>query len=252
MNTLKIVLVIAAFFAAIIWYLWYKGMLRLSMPSRSFLTPKSVGLLMDLVGYAAFLTVVAVGFPKFWDAWWTPPEFFWATNAFILICLFSRTILYKRAWGYIGVLICVIFIFSHCSAEFKKRYEAENPPPPPTTVVYVTQPEEGSEGEEEPVEEVAGFPRKGEGKAFAFNPVEAYLDPLKTFTRPSGPAMYVFYEDQSLVFLDTAKGIQTGNQQWYGFPAGKYLVYPYQRDSIYFKWYPCTIVQKVKNKLAFH
>lgn len=86
---------------------------------------------------------------------------------------------------------------------------------------------------------VDDFPISGEGHATKEVGIKAYLDPLKTHTRPSGPAKYVFVEDESLFFNDTAGSRidKTTNNVWWEMPAGRYVIYPLGRDHIFFKWW---------------
>src|SRR3989344_2882722 len=49
---------------------------------------------------------------------------------------------------------------------------------------------------------VLEFPTSGEGHATKEVGLKAYLDPRRTFTRPSGPARYVFAKDTHLSFDD--------------------------------------------------
>lgn len=84
------------------------------------------------------------------------------------------------------------------------------------------------------------YPLAGEGHAKAGVGIKAYLDPKRTYTRPSGPAKYVFAEDTSLFFDDVEGHVvdRTPNRQkWQEMPEGKYIVYPLVRDDIYFKWW---------------
>ena len=87
---------------------------------------------------------------------------------------------------------------------------------------------------------VMEFPISGEGHARRGVGLKAYLDPQRSFTRPSGPAKYVFAEDTSLFFDDTegAKVDLTAHRkEWQQMPAGKYVIYPLDRDDIFFKWW---------------
>ena len=84
------------------------------------------------------------------------------------------------------------------------------------------------------------FPTFGEGHATKTAPIKTWLDPKRTFTRPSGPARYVFAEDSSLFFDDVegAKIDRTENRKiWQDMPEGKYLVEPLDGGDIFFRWY---------------
>ena len=87
---------------------------------------------------------------------------------------------------------------------------------------------------------VVEYPTSGEGHATKTMPIKAYLDPKRTFTRPSGPARYVFAEDSSLFFDDVTGHVvdRTENRKiWQDMPEGKYLVEPLHRGDIFFRWY---------------
>jgi|GEM_PF-5503928 len=86
------------------------------------------------------------------------------------------------------------------------------------------------------------YPRTGEGQATRAMPIKAWLDPLKTRTRPSRPARYVFALDTVLVFDDSAGAFVDKSERrkvWWGMPAGRYLVIPlHAKDQeMYFRWY---------------
>lgn len=92
---------------------------------------------------------------------------------------------------------------------------------------------------DEPME----YPRSGKAIATMKDPVKAYLDPEKTYTRilGVGNAKYVLESDPERFFicnekpevLDSTRRINN----WAAMPAGKYLVYPEGYESIVFKWW---------------
>lgn len=135
-------------------------------------------------------------------------------------------------WGWIIGTIVVFLIgwgiiswISSANAKAKADQEARaehartNPPPAKITVE---------------------FPFSGEGHATKEAGIKAYLDPRRTFTRPSGPARYVFANDPVLFFDDTEghKVDRTKNRKaWQEMPEGNYIVYPLDRNRIWFKWW---------------
>jgi hypothetical protein len=125
---------------------------------------------------------------------------------------------------FISIALCVVGILMMLKGKDKKPEEpkieapimVEVPPPP------------------------AEYPKTGEMTIYADEQAKAWIDPKKTYLRPTGPATYTFTKDQSIVFYDTASNMKLNVnsdkwQKWY--PAGEYLVTPYQRDSIYFRWW---------------
>lgn len=81
------------------------------------------------------------------------------------------------------------------------------------------------------------FPRKGERFATEDEPVKAWLDPRKSYTRPSGRgAKYCLEGHPSICFEDKAVGVQV-NATWQTFPAGRYLITPIGDDEISFRWW---------------
>jgi len=85
------------------------------------------------------------------------------------------------------------------------------------------------------------FPTSGEGHANKEVGLKAYLDPQRTFTRPSGRARYVFAEDPSLYYDDLAGASINRDAKrrriWWDMPEGKYIVYPLEADDIFFRWW---------------
>lgn len=86
------------------------------------------------------------------------------------------------------------------------------------------------------------YPTSGSGHTTQATPIKAWLDPMKTFLRPSRAARYVFVEDPEMVFDETyTEGLESNStphrKQWLAMPAGKYLVYPLGADKIYFRWW---------------
>jgi hypothetical protein len=85
------------------------------------------------------------------------------------------------------------------------------------------------------------YPTSGEGHATKEAGIKAWLDPMKTYVRPSRPARYVFVEDTTLFFDDTSGAVvdtTAHHKEWLQMPAGKYLVYPIKDDdNIFFRWW---------------
>lgn len=96
------------------------------------------------------------------------------------------------------------------------------PAPPPAPAIPPAPPE---------------FPTRGEGVATKDHPVKAWLRPSKGETRPTGKARYVFVDDPTLWFNDLAGARLEVNEEWRAMPEGKYLVYPFDRDQIFFRWW---------------
>jgi len=121
-----------------------------------------------------------------------------------------------------SVLIYLFFFFGR-----KKEESTETGDVPTTGSVQYT-----------PI--VVEFPTEGEMTIRSSKPGKAWLDPSKTYIRPTGPAVYTFAKDRSVVFYDTASNqkLNVNNDKWTKwFPAGDYYISPYKRDSIYFRWW---------------
>jgi hypothetical protein len=92
-----------------------------------------------------------------------------------------------------------------------------------------------------PVEGTLDFPAKGEGHATKKVGLRAWLNPMKTHTRPSREVRYVFAEDTTIFFDDTAGADETKyhliERKWWRMPAGKYIVYPLRSDDVFFRWW---------------
>ncbi len=88
-----------------------------------------------------------------------------------------------------------------------------------------------------PTKLVAEFPITGEGHATKEIGLKAWLDPEKTYLRPSRPARYVFVEDTDVFFDDKEGPVNTNHKDWKNMPSGKYLVYPLKGDKVYFRWW---------------
>lgn len=85
---------------------------------------------------------------------------------------------------------------------------------------------------------IVEFPISGEGHATKQVGLKAWLDPTRTYTRPSRAVRYVFVEDTEVFFDDIGPGINSNNnKEWLNMPAGKYIVYPLKGDRIYFRWW---------------
>ena len=95
-----------------------------------------------------------------------------------------------------------------------------------TTTIYIPAPT--------PVLE---FPTSGDGWATKEVGLKAYLDPMRTYTRPRGPARYELAKDRSVYFDDDGPGIGANKEVWYEMPPGEYLVFPLKGDRIYFRWW---------------
>lgn len=81
------------------------------------------------------------------------------------------------------------------------------------------------------------YPDQGEGFPTKDVPLKCWLDPRKTYTRPSGPARYCFEGVPDMCFEDTAGTRVETSSKWQAMPDGKYLVTPLKSDRIYFRWY---------------
>jgi len=103
----------------------------------------------------------------------------------------------------------------------------ESVPEPPKVTPAPTQ-------QKKPIVE---FPISGEGHATKEVGLKAWLDPEKTYTRPSRPARYVFVEDTDVFFDDKEGPVNTNHKDWKNMPSGKYLVYPLKGDRVYFRWW---------------
>lgn len=122
----------------------------------------------------------------------------------------------------IGTLIYLLFFFGRKSEEDIETGEV------PTTGKIANPPI------------VVEFPTEGGMTIRSSKPGKVWLDPAKTYIRPTGPAVYTFAKDRSVVFYDTASDqrLNVNNDKWTKwFPAGEYYVSPYKRDSIYFRWW---------------
>jgi|GEM_PF-4230941 len=81
------------------------------------------------------------------------------------------------------------------------------------------------------------FPVLGSGRATKEAPLQAYLDPRRTYTRPSGPARYVSLENPQIIFDEDEKPDPIRDQLYWQLPAGNYLVYPRGVEEIEFHWW---------------
>ena len=84
------------------------------------------------------------------------------------------------------------------------------------------------------------FPKTGRGIATADEPIEAYIDPLKTHTIGYGDyAKFVFKKDKSKVFI--AEGFAENNQKmstFWGFQKGNYYIYAKHKGrKLIFEWW---------------
>ncbi len=83
----------------------------------------------------------------------------------------------------------------------------------------------------------------GEGIATKEVGIKAYLDPMKSHTRPSRSAKYVFVEDTLLTWTEIVgddlsdADIQAQLRAWWKRPAGNYIIYPVEGDKIFFRWW---------------
>lgn len=86
---------------------------------------------------------------------------------------------------------------------------------------------------------VAEFPTSGSGVATKAIGLKAYLDPLKSSTRPSKSARYVFVDNPKLFFDDVGTNGKIGNNAkiWWKMPPGRYVVYPIGAEDITFSWW---------------
>jgi hypothetical protein len=85
------------------------------------------------------------------------------------------------------------------------------------------------------------FPVTGNGIAEKGFGLKCWLDPMKSYTRPSGPARYQSAENPAKFWDDTSgKEVEsqssTHYQAWLRMPAGRYVVYPLGDEPIIFFW----------------
>lgn len=168
-----------------------------------------------------------------------------------LLWLFGKKIKRKKEdasstptnWmGVITKLAVVVLLLSLGSCFFFTGYAtyktATTPkPPPPNTSATMPQSSQPSVAPE--------YPTSGEGYATKEVGLEAWLDPMKTYLRPTSDenpdvpraARYVFAKNKKLFFDDTGPSIGTKKELWWKMPAGNYLVYPLKEDKIYFRWW---------------
>ena len=127
-------------------------------------------------------------------------------------------------WMFCGLAIMLAVWYAHAQyTEAKERAEAEKAKAvqqaaeyarnhPPQQRVVVPAPPEDPE-----------YARSGEGYATKAIGLKVWLDPRKSYTRPSGPARYVVENHPTMYFDDSAPGVQS-NQKWWGMPAGRYIM----------------------------
>jgi hypothetical protein len=84
------------------------------------------------------------------------------------------------------------------------------------------------------------FPASGNGVAKKGIGVQAYLDPMRTSTKSSGPAIYMLESNPAVQVEDHGVGDAVDERAlaiWRKMPAGKYVVYPLGDDDITFRWW---------------
>lgn len=79
--------------------------------------PLAIGLLI----YGLVLWITKTGYPDFWDAWHSPTDFFYATNAAVLVCILSIALMDRKLWGVIGLIVIGIFLIPYCRDKVKEE-----------------------------------------------------------------------------------------------------------------------------------
>ena len=128
----------------------------------------------------------------------------------------------------IAVAVCAPLWMKSCMVDVMGKIFA----PTPTTYIINNTPAPTR---------LLDFPKAGEGPAKRGVGLKAYINPQKTYTRPSGPAKYVLATNPDVFFNDTAGENldHQNNKQWWSMPAGEYFVYPLKEgvEEIYFRWW---------------
>ena len=143
------------------------------------------------------------------------------------------------SWMFFGLAITLALWYGRAQyTEAKERAEAERAKavqqaaeyarnhPPQQRVLVPTAPEDPE------------YARSGEGYAKKAIGLKVWLDPRKSYTRPSGPARYVV-ENHPTMYCDesVAATAQIDEKKWRGMPAGRYIVYPIGADEVFFRWW---------------
>lgn len=77
------------------------------------------------------------------------------------------------------------------------------------------------------------FPIAGKGTATDTEPVRAWIDPLVTHGRGSGPVKYVLAKDQSQVYFGSGRA----GARWPMSVAGSYFVFPQEGKTVTYAWW---------------
>ncbi len=83
------------------------------------------------------------------------------------------------------------------------------------------------------------YPTSGKGIATKENPIKAYLDPQKTYTRTPTKAKFIFEKDENIFFICGKKenSSQEYINSWAVMPKGNYLIFPLPPETeIVFEW----------------
>lgn len=80
------------------------------------------------------------------------------------------------------------------------------------------------------------YPRNGAGYATnKVTAIKAWLDPRKTFVRPSQPARYEV-EGHPTMYVDDFLD-RRNDKKWWTMPKGRYLIFPLGEEEIYVRWW---------------
>ncbi|MDR3519578.1 MAG: hypothetical protein P4L63_01665 [Candidatus Pacebacteria bacterium] len=88
---------------------------------------------------------------------------------------------------------------------------------------------------------VPEFPVSGQGVATQDKPLKAWLDPTRTYLRPSSQVCYESLDKTISTLCDTATNGEFSQEfarEWRKKPAGAYIVRPFKADqTVSFAWY---------------
>jgi hypothetical protein len=137
----------------------------------------------------------------------------------------------KGKWFWIVVLIVAIFVWRNYKSSVKESYV---PPPLPKTNIDGGVNSSSSEKSAEEKE----WPSEGKMNISVQIPVQATLDPRRTYTSYSGAgAIYVFVKDSvNWTFYDTS-GVYETSPKWQKFPYGRYKIYSWKTENATFEWW---------------
>ena len=115
MNTLILVALIILLFAG--------GRIKKAVPaSAGKRTATAIQIIFDIIVMVLILRLIETAFPTFWEAWHTPPSFFWITLSLLVLSLVTSATTLKRDYGAVVLLfVIVVILFNYVRYEYRQH-----------------------------------------------------------------------------------------------------------------------------------